>query len=148
MRINVNNLMRLVKTLRSAPREKAKHFSMGTFIYSEGDDLVEQNPNMCGTPACALGWYASNGEQRAFKIGKIPGRSYHQTALLSKVGKDFVPYAEFSSAEKHFGLDGDEEIEELFGHAGCGGAKTTKQAANYIERFIVRKLREELRSGQ
>lgn len=140
--INVKNLIRLVKTLRSAPHEKAKYFTMNTFVHAEGGDLVKSNPNMCGTPACALGWYSSNKSQKAFKIGKIHG----ETAVLSRVRNKFKPYSEFVAAKKHFGLDGGREVEELFGCDGCGNAKTTKQAANYIERFIVRKLREELRA--
>ena len=40
--------------------------------------------------------------------------------------------------ETHFGLSRDEYY-EIFGVRGCGEAKTGKQAAAYIQKFIERK---------
>ena len=41
---------------------------------------------------------------------------------------------------EHFGIN-HEEAEKLFGAQGCGGARTSKAAARYIERFVARKAR-------
>jgi hypothetical protein len=68
----------------------------------------------CGTPACALGHYIEHARRAP-------------TFLFDRV--------------KEFGLSR-EELYELFGAVGCGGAKTAKQAAKYIRKFIARKRKE------
>lgn len=132
--MNVNRLSKLVKTLRNAPKEKAKHFTMATYVHDGSDQT-----HPCGTPACALGWYATT-RQTAFRI--IPKEGY----LCSLDGVVTDHRGNIGIAATHFGIEVDEAY-ELFDGAGCGDAKTTKQAANYIENFIVKKLRKELKSS-
>jgi len=91
----------------------------------------------CGTPACALGHYASRGDlQKAFKLGDPSGTSSYQFVVLRKWG-GFVDYYAGAVLD-HFGIEYP-EAGELFGGNGCGGAKTVKQAAKYIENFVKRK---------
>jgi hypothetical protein len=69
--------------------------------------------HLCGTPSCALGHYRARTER----------------------ARSLAFYE-----EKEFGLS-QAETEELFDCDGCGGAKTAKQAAKYIRKFIARKRR-------
>jgi len=79
----------------------------------------------CGTPACALGHYAARGDlQDAFRLDN--------RGFLVHLG-DETPY---EMELRHFAIDGDQE-DELFSAMGCGDAKTTIEAAEYIERFVA-----------
>jgi hypothetical protein len=68
----------------------------------------------CGTPACALGHYVKRTRRT-------------QSRALDEA--------------KEFGLR-HAEADELFWAGGCGGARTAKQAAKYIQKFIARKRKE------
>jgi hypothetical protein len=84
--------------------------------------------NMCGTPGCALGHYASRGDlQDVFLID-----GYRMTT----VGAGSI----YDVTLAHFGED------ELFGALGCGEAKTPVQAAEYIERFVATHIPAEVQS--
>lgn len=79
-----------------------------------GEPTYDQSTldHTCGTPACALGhWLHVHPEHR-----------------------------EYSTPAEHalFEIDNDGWA-ELFGGSGCGGAKTSKEAAAYIRGFIARK---------
>ena len=86
--------------------------------------------NPCGTPACALGHYASRRDlQKTFRL-EIKRRS---DVVLDEDGHAL--WYDHSSIQDHFGID-QAEAEYLFSGGGCGGAETTDQAATYIERFL------------
>lgn len=70
----------------------------------------------CGAPACVLGHYQ------------------HATNKLTRWQ---VRYFDSDIAD-HFGISSS-EMHELFAHLGCGNAKTGKQAAEYIRKFVERK---------
>lgn len=74
---------------------------------------------------CAMGHYFNHIANR--------GGSYIANVLMCATE---VP----SIALKEFGLT-PEEGKELFGAEGCGGARTAKDAAAYINRFLVYKAR-------
>lgn len=135
-------LLNVAKALREAP--EPKYFKMSTFANGSSDWTGEGEPpeNFCGTPACALGHYAARRDlQREFKIWT--DKRYGYAGILARSDGS----SEFEAAAEHFGLtydpyDGDGEVYELFAPSGCGGAKTPKQAARYIERFVARKEKE------
>lgn len=83
--------------------------------------------NDCGTPACALGHWAANNQDRweAYDIDQIrlKGR-----------------YGPIGSAKQEFCLS-DREVSELFGIDGCGNAQADpRKAAAYIRNFVFRNL--------
>jgi hypothetical protein len=92
----------------------------------------------CGTPACALGHYAAASPKRwaiiketSFELWQVP-----QPRLKLSRGARTE-----DDATDEFGLT-IREYEELFGGVGCGEAKTAKQAARYIRKFLTRKDKE------
>ena len=115
--IHRKRLLNVAKALRESANPKA--FSMEFFAWG-GRWILHP----CGTPACAVGHYAARRDlQRTFRITK----------------NGSLPFADEDSYS-HFGIDG-EEYDALFSAVGCGNAKTTTQAARYIERFVKRKER-------
>lgn len=92
----------------------------------------------CGTPACALGHYASRRDlQDAFSLRALPGRTY--SSLFLRGGRSTIGY-DYPEVARHFGVSKD-EAKELFGFEGCGNAFTATNAAAYIERFVARKAK-------
>lgn len=86
----------------------------------------------CGTPACAIGHWAgfSNGRvKRDRTTGFVSLRDDDETSIVG-------------IAESEFGID-EYQSDELFESYGCGGAKTAKQAARYIRKFVRRVEREQ-----
>ena len=104
---------------------------------------MERFAHGCGTPACALGHYASRRDlQRAFRIDPEPAQeSWTSYERLVLDGLDNAVYPDDYQVTDHFGLSIDEGC-ELFDVYGCGGARTPIQAARYIERFVARKQKE------
>lgn len=97
---------------------------------SKKEPTYEQAASMhsCGTPACALGHWAVNNRRR-FRIDKdsqiITLRSDPTTLFCGSIGAT------------EFGIT-DEQGIELFSAQGCGEARTAKQAASYIRKFVRR----------
>jgi hypothetical protein len=91
----------------------------------------------CGTPQCVLGHYASRRDlQRSFELVRP---EYGEVVLRSRTGRPSCGYTLYADMpiQSHFGISYD-QCEELFGPAGCGDAKTPKQAIRYIRKFIDR----------
>lgn len=79
----------------------------------------------CGTPACAGGhWAAAHPERWDFNTSGAPFLREH-------------PLDTVSCAMHEFGISFLEAL-ELFDLNGCGGAKTAKEAAAYIRKFVAR----------
>ena len=96
------------------------------------DFRMEVYSNYCGTPACALGHYASRRDlQTAFtfesKYGGY-GRLYDDHGF----SVDFID----EDIGQHFDIDY-RSCEELFSASGCSNAKTTTDAATYIETWVA-----------
>ena len=122
--IYTNRLLKVARSLRESPNPK--DFTMTTY------------GNSCGTPACALGHYASREDlQSSFTLKKRPYEE-EEIRIYSKTLKDEV-YFNDDEVIKHFELTVS-ECHELFGGQGCGYAKTVGKAARYIENFIAKKL--------
>ena len=81
----------------------------------------------CGTPACAIGHWIrhSRGRITVSEEGVI---SYPE--VFGAEGITFVGALEFR-------ITGPQAF-ELFGNNGCDEARTAKQAAKYIRRFVKR----------
>lgn len=119
MRFRGDRLLKVARALRESKRPK--WFNMGQYGYD------------CGSPACALGHYASRRDlQRAFKL---MGNNIKADGV-----REFVAYYE-PAVYEHFGITA-EESSELFCAHGCGEATTAKQAARYIENFVKRMERQ------
>lgn len=82
----------------------------------------------CGTPACALGHWAAAHPERGWRLqGLGPEAGLYQDGKFAA-----------AAAATEFGLT-DVEVEELFGFRGCGNAKSAREAARYIRKFVRRK---------
>lgn len=151
-KVQSKRLLNVARALREAHAAKKK-FNMDKFVFGQasainyGDRfLVGQPRNVeaesCGTPACALGHYASRTDlQRFVKIQYHKddfGIKYAELAYFGSRDSG-VDYCD-SEFERHFGISL-EETELLFSWDGCNGAKTALAAAKYIERFVKQKTR-------
>lgn len=125
-KLGARRLLRLAKILDTAD---ALHKERGERTYSQ-DVFVHH----CGTPACALGHYAANNKRRgwgfkaadySFGTGHVTYNGHSQSCADPRVLDEFD-------------LSFTEAI-ELFSGDGCNGARTGKQAAKYIQRFVKRK---------
>jgi hypothetical protein len=159
-RVQERRLLNLAKASREAD---PKAFDMGSYVHFAVFDWqcrpVDYNgrftPHLCWTPACAFGNYVARRDlQRSFSMesvfrdalgmevsGPAPGGSVHGK-LCNSVGER-INHTRPEVLE-HFGINV-VEADELFSSAGCGAAKTGKQAARYIERFVARKRRAQAR---
>lgn len=125
--MNKDRLLAVARALRESPAPEK--FTMEEYGYG------------CNTPACAFGHYAARADlQGAFALDKDgwpilvngPAVYYPSPVVL-----------------RHFGITGDEAAELFAGpefdddgeavrDGGCGGAKTARAAAEYIEEFVRR----------
>lgn len=157
-KVQMKRLLNVAKALRDAHAARKK-FNMEAFVfgnigvlennfnYETGEyEYCNTEANFCGTPACALGHYAARTDlQRLLKIVVVKDKEYGgvEYAKLAFFGDkassdETCPDYEDPKFEEHFGLSSN-EMEELFGNAGCGDARTALQAAKYIENFVKRK---------
>lgn len=128
-------LLNVARALRESPKPKA--FTMHCYVGGDTWDF-DTSHNWCGTPACALGHYAARTDlQRLMRI--LNGKAVYRESIYGSS----ICYAD-ECVLKHFGIYWS-EAGCLFGSEGCGNAKTTKQAARYIERFVARKEKEDVR---
>lgn len=128
-------LLNVAKALRESQNPEA--FDMDFYVHGDGwaPDSAESGFD-CGTPACALGHYASRTDlQKTFKI--VKERDLYTEAPKAELCLRDGSGAIYQEPEvgAHFGLDVG-ECEDLFGPLGCGGAKTPKAAAKFIEKFV------------
>ncbi len=114
--MNKRRLLRLASILDKADAEHKKR--------GEPRYLQKQFIHGCGAPACALGSYAAATRRRwTFTYGCPQFKTEAESP--------------FQDAAVEFGISLDESL-ELFDGDGCGGAKTAKQAAAYIRKFVKR----------
>lgn len=138
--VQAKRLLNVAKALRESAVPRL--FTMAHWGYGADEVTSPQADKGCGTPACALGHYASRRDlQRAFKLDED---GLVNDASDYSVGFDVEKRS--PEIEEHFGLSRSEPS-ELFGPEGCGHAKTVKEAARYIERFVKRKQREQSKKG-
>lgn len=118
--MNKERLLNVARALRESPNPT--EFTMAVYGHN------------CNTPACALGHYAKRHDlQDAFDLDK-----YGWLTL-----RDGSPCNYYSAPVlAHFGLTPSESSRLFAGgddddgiHAGCGGAKTPIEAAEFIEAF-------------
>jgi hypothetical protein len=98
--------------------------------------------NPCGSPACALGHYAAQYPKRFVLnpnwVSPITGLTRAVIHLRSSENSVLSPTSSIVTEE--FQIT-ESESEELFNGGGCGEAKTAKEAAAYIRKFVRRKDR-------
>jgi hypothetical protein len=125
---NIARLIKLAEALESPLpkklRKSGRHYDQNRFVHP------------CGTPACALGYYARKSEGR-FELKKV---SYQDNAW-HLIHKNYDMNI-MSGAKEEFDITLPEAT-ELFGGTGCGNARNRKQAAQYVRDFISRKLAEQ-----
>lgn len=144
-----DRLLKVAKALREHPAPK--RFSMKCYINGDEFDRDENasvKEEWCGTPACALGTYASRPDlQRFLRIETNQSEQWDDNTgdWVTRLVPEMVhldgdqAYFDSEAIETYFGLDGWGNARELFGPDGCGGAKTPKAAAKYIERFVAKR---------
>jgi len=129
-------LLNVARALRESPKPKA--FSMVDYVWNRENAYNHE----CGTPQCALGHYGSRTDlQRLIApkyawayFGNEKSEMVHANLVYRDDQQIVLSYWD-TEIKEHFGIDAD-EAEELFGWGGCDNAKTPKQAARYIERFV------------
>lgn len=124
--MNVERLQNLVRALRET--KDPDRFTMNCIMHK------------CGTPACALGQYASRTDiQDAFRLDL----SKKWEASSGVVHNGINVCWSNQTISDHFGISEDETA-ELFDADGCGNAQTADEAAHYVEEFIKHKRLEAL----
>lgn len=138
-------LLNVAKALRESPVPKA--FDMNFYVYGDewATDSISKNYNKfdCGTPACALGHYASRPDlQSTLKVLVDEDGQF-----ASFCDKEFtnVTY-DNDYVMLHFGVN-EKEAQSLFSGDGCGNAKTAKGAAKFIENFVKNRTDEDFRKA-
>jgi hypothetical protein len=129
--VHIKRFRNLIRVLRDAQKseELRAKFTMALYGYRASTERA------CGTPACAMGHYAFRTDvQRTFRLARdgwavdLDGHCFHDAE---------------SVFAQHFGID-PTEARRLFGSEGCGDAKTPGQAADFIERWFMQKLKASL----
>lgn len=82
----------------------------------------------CGTPACAIGHWIRHTRGRIYLTDG--GELFHKESECFISGVQHTGSIEFRITYS--------QADELFGIDGCGEAKTAKQAARYIRKFVNR----------
>ena len=91
----------------------------------------------CGAPACALGhWAAANPHRYRLVPATVGGNPYEDVGTIIRKSSGEEIGVEDSITMREFALDAS-EANDLFGHYGCGGAKTAQMAAEYIRDFVA-----------
>lgn len=149
-KVQEKRLLNVAKALRES--RVPRMFDMSTYVhddpsprYNEAGEVIKNEKNFCGTPACALGHYAARTDlQRLLKItvdktdyGNYADMVYFGDKTTNEWGDTSAGWNDEAVLE-HFGIT-ESEACELFDGDGCGNAKTALQAAKYIERFVARK---------
>lgn len=136
-KIQQKRLLNVAKSLRES--KAPKKFDMNFYVHG---DIWAESAEFCGTPACALGHYAARPDlQKLLKIEiRNDGEENTFAQLVHRDGGHNASYSQRSVIE-HFGVD-QKEADALFAPNGCGGAKTPKKAAQFIERFVAQKTKE------
>lgn len=89
----------------------------------------------CGTPACALGHYASRTDlQDVFSLTDTKGLPHVYGSYIYLKNTDVRIGNEHPAVLEHFGITED-QAEDLFGACGCNEASTQEDAVAYIKDF-------------
>lgn len=83
----------------------------------------------CGTPACAIGHWAAHNRRRGWSV-----EVNNAVGSITKNGS----YNTITAGREEFDLD-IAEYWRLFAGHGCGQARTGKEAAKFIRRFVAKR---------
>lgn len=135
--MNKRKLLKLADILEAAHRRYARRkgginpdnqYNQRWFAH----DFQGKEHRGCGSPACALGHWAAAHPRTWFTdwLGEV---GIWRDAYIT--GDNRRSASAGIDAEDEFGLDGG-QVKDLFGVAGCGGAKTAREASKYIREFV------------
>lgn len=156
-KVQTKRLLNVARALRESPAPKL--FNMSKFVWgdnvgrwcSNDPTFALNEKNFCGTPACALGHYGARKDlQKTFSI-KIGVEFAELVSVKPNPSEyeddepDYFVSCNTGNVLEHFGLTL-EESHTLFAEEGCGGAKTAKGAASFIEKFVAKKLKAQARA--
>ena len=117
--VNVSALQNIVRALKEAPADAV--FDMQRYVH------------VCGTPACALGFYAAREDLQSFLTLRAGDMTY------TRPDSDMRPSHRACYTDDqlcaHFGLK-PKEMFLLFSSRGCDNAATREDAIEYLEGFI------------
>lgn len=143
--VGIRRLLKLAGILDTAD---ARHRMKKERVYGQMDIA-----HPCGTPACALGHWAFNERRRwRYQIntythdhladGSAPTAPvvFAVVQLKTRRPQGDCGYL-FEDAINDFGIT-TKQAYELFDIDGCGDARTAKQAARYIRKFVKRLQKE------
>ncbi len=148
-RRQAQRLLRVARALRESPAPLA--FTMKCFIRGDSLDpspVQVEEKHWCGTPACAIGHYASRSDlQRLMKVIHEPRWDVNENGQDIEVQTPEIVFSALYGVDElnfgddkfldHFGINYNQAC-QLFGESGCGRAKKPVTAAVYIERFVKR----------
>jgi hypothetical protein len=133
-------------------------FKMDYYVVGEAHTFQDEDKvkEFCGTPACVLGHFGARRDLQRFmrvtvKKGRNDaGRLVPVASLVYASGKDVGLGVHFGdqSVGEYFGLDDDNDLDNLFGPSGCGSARSAKGAASFIEKFVARKLKQQAKAAR
>jgi len=96
---------------------------------------ISSYANACGTPACVLGHYVTKYPRRSLVWQNDDLSTTHRDNMSYIVGRDSrLGYSR--TVQKEFGLDTEDQVDELFGAWGCNNAQTRGEAIKYLKGFI------------
>ncbi|MDJ0764830.1 MAG: hypothetical protein QNJ97_17750 [Myxococcota bacterium] len=127
--MHVERLMNVARALREAKNTpKADNFTM-TYFGFESEDLDEEGiPHGCGTPCCAIGFYAVREDLQDLLRLNADGDLEYQPGHT--ITGDL-----WEALSEHFDIS-DDDVEMLFDSDGCGMAgDNIDQAIAFIENF-------------
>lgn len=133
-------LLNAARALRESSHPE--RFTMKRFVHS--DESSCRGENWCGSPACVLGHYAARSDiQDAFKVQttKVKTRDgeHDRHACIRVIENDsLVVCPSDTDVCDHFAV-ARFYASELFDSDGCGNARSTIEAARYIEAFVARR---------
>lgn len=134
-------LLKLADQLENIPEWQYIRTERGTYRRGYYQETIL---HPCGSPACAWGHYfVLNPErQQSIMANRCGGWVREIPVSDPDTGASYtLKFCSIEAAAYEFALD-DFEVNRLFQTDGCGGAKTGREAAAYIRKFVERRRSE------
>lgn len=132
-------LAELLEEVHRKERRGRKLYRQNKFFAST--EMRKRVSNMnCGTPSCALGWWASKHPKRWRIVAPSERCLISHPVLAIQLKRKQTPFrgpSPFSSACEEFDIGGDLAL-ELFGAFGCGESRSALEAATYVRLVVAR----------
>lgn len=139
MRLGDQKLLQLASILQRVPQ--VHEDSNGNIVGYHQCDIT----HACGTPSCAWGWWLYGNKRRHARLARADGHGSHEIQRTMAMWSDpiYRIYVSFRSktCQEEFEID-DREQGLLFEGDGMNRAKTGKEAAAFIRRFVADRNKE------